>query len=144
MNNSKKTMREIILELEEENLILSEVGSRGGSYGVATEDVLTVLFPTLDDEKLESLSDFMPQNFGVHVNYLGGGIRGSIILSDYDEKIPVKYAKHLDSFARECKKRYLEIENESGLNDEEYEEGGTNWESIGTKKSRTAGIESAY
>ena len=58
--------------------------------------------------------------------------------------LPAKYAKRIDAFTRECKNRYLEIENGQGLNDEEDAEGNTNWEALGTQRSRLAGVKSVY
>ena len=144
MNNSKKTVREIVLEMEEENRIEYEISHRGGTYGAAAGSVITALFPTLSYKKQEELEHLISSKFGVYCNYLGGGIRGAICRSDFDKKIPAKYAKRLDSFTRECKNRYLAIENESQLNDEEDEDGNTNWDAAGTNRSRVAGVKSAY
>ena len=145
MNNSRtKTVKQIVLELEQENRIEYEISHRGGTYGAAAGDVITALFPTLSDDKAQEIENFLPSKVGVHCNYLGGGLRGTINRSDYAKELPAKYAKRIDSFTRECKARYLAIENGAGLNDAEDADGETNWEAIGTNKSRAAGVKSSY
>lgn len=145
MNNSKKiTVREIVQNLENENRIQYEISYRGGTYGTQSWVVVSALFPTLSDDKSAEISNLLPNRVGVWVNYLGGGLRGSINRSDYGKELPAKYAKRIDAFTRECKNRYLTIENDEGLNDEEYPDGDTNWDAIGTNRSRVAGVKSAY
>ena len=145
MNNSKKiTVQEIVQNLENENRIQYEISHRGGTYGAKAGDVVSALFPTLSDDKAAEIANLIPNKTGVYVNYLGGGLRGSICRSDYAKSLPAKYAKRIDAFTRECKNRYLAIENGEGLNDEEYPDGDTNWDAIGTNRSRVAGIKSSY
>jgi len=145
MNNSKKiTVREIVQNLENENRIQYEISHRGGTYGANAGDVVSALFPTLSDDKIDKIINLLPNKVGVHCNYLGGGLRGSINRSDYAKELPAKYAKRIDTFTRECKNRYLAIENGEGLNNEEYPDGDTNWDAIGTNRSRVAGVKSAY
>ena len=145
MNNSKKnTVREIVLQLEEENRIEYEISHRGGTYGAYASIVIDALFPTLMPLKCTEIASLLPRKVGVNCNYLGGGIRGTINRSDYSKELPAKYAKRIDSFTRECKRRYEEIENGAGLNDEEYPDGDKNWDALATKGLRDAGIESAY
>ena len=145
MNNSKKiTVREIVQNLENENRIQYKIGYRGGTYGANAGDVVSALFSTLIAYRQYEIVQMLPNKIGVHCNYLGGGLRGSIIRSDYGKELPAKYAKRIDSFTRECKRRYEEIENDNNLNNEEYPDGDTNWDAIGTNRSRVAGIKSAY
>lgn len=156
MNNSKhkesaklfdtkyQTVRQIVLNLESENRIEYDISHRGGTYGAASGDVVAALFPTLSDRTALMIDNWLPNKVGVHCNYLGGGLRGSINRSDFSKDMPAKYAKRIDSFTRECKNRYLAIENGEGLNDEEYPDGDTNWDAIGTNRSRAAGVKSAY
>ena len=145
MNNSKKiTVQEIVQNLENENRIQYEISHRGGTYGAKAGDVVSALFPTLSDDKAAEIANLIPNKTGVYVNYLGGGLRGSICRSDYAKSLPAKYAKRIDAFTRECKNRYLAIENGEGLNDKEYPDGDTNWDAIGTNRLRAAGVKSAY
>ncbi len=137
-------MREIVLKMQEENSIDCDISYRGGTYGAAADKVVATLFSTLIAYRQYEIVQMLPNKVGVHCNYLGGGLRGTINRSDYDKKMPAKYAKRLDAFTRECKKRYLEIENCTGLNEEEYPDGDTNWEAMGTNRSRAAGVKSAY
>lgn len=148
MNNSRnKTVKQIVLELEKENRIDYNISHRGGTYGAASKDVVAVLFPTLLNSysnNYQKVITLLPSKIGVHCNYLGGGLRSTINRSDYAKELPAKYARRIDSFTRECKARYLAIESGAGLNNEEYEDGETNWDAIGTNKSRVAGVKSGY
>ena len=148
MNKSKtiqaNNVRSIVLEMEKNNRIDYDISYRGGTYGARCWDVVSALFPTLSDDKSAEVYNLLPNRVGVWVNYLGGGLRGGICRSDYSKVLPAKYAKRIDAFTRECKNRYLEIENGEGLNDEEDAEGNTNWEALGTNRSRAAGVERAY
>src|SRR3989338_1387574 len=136
MNNSKLTMRDIVLNMEAENNIKYDIGHRGGTYGAATSDVIAILFPTLSDDKIDELANLLPNMVGVHCNYLGGGLRGSLVRSDYSERMPAKYAKRINAFTRECKARYLAIEDSAGLNEEEDADGNTNWDAYGSNRIR--------
>lgn len=142
------SVRDIVLNLEEENRIEYNINHRGGQYGARAEVVVSALFPTLKDEGVgtsySTLIALMPRMFGAYVNYLGGGLRGAICRSDYDKRIRVKYAKRLDSFTRECARRYEELENGAGLNNAEDADGETNWDAIGSARCRAAGVKSAY
>lgn len=139
-----KTVADIVSALEEENRIKYDISHRGGTYGAEAGYAVEALFPTLNQEKVDEIVNMLPRMVGVHCNYLGGGLRGALVRSDYAKEMPAKYAKRIDAFTRECKRRYLEIENESGLNDEEYADGDTNWDAIGTNASRKAGVVSGY
>jgi len=139
-----KTVADIVSALGEENRIQYDIGGRGGTYGAPADYVVEALFPTLEQEKINEIVNMLPNKVGVHCNYLGGGLRGALVRSDYDKALPAKYAKRIDAFTRECKARYLAIENDGGLNDETYPDGDTNWEALGTNASRRAGVESGY
>jgi predicted hydrocarbon binding protein len=125
-----------LIELEEEGKVIYEIGYRGGNYGLSVERAIELL------EIKERWTDFLLAKVGVYCNYLGGGLRGAIVGGGYGKEIPEKDAKKIENFYKACKERYLEIEN--GLNDEEDENGETNWDAIGTNRSREAGIISAY
>lgn len=109
-----------------------EVSHRGGGVG-------------FDADKLDSLgisADLVPRTSGAYCNYLGGGLRGSICLSDYSFKITGRKKQLLDAILKACKRIYLNLE--SPLNVPEDEDGETNWDAIGTAACRRAGVKSAY
>jgi len=144
MNNSKKiTVQEIVQNLENENRIQYEISHRGGTYGAKAGDVVSALFPTLSDDKAAEIANLIPNKTGVYVNYLGGGLRGSICRSDYAKSLPAKYAKRIDAFTRECKNRYLAIENgEAGIrvnlvNPDGVFEGSGLWRAIRAERAKT-------
>ena len=61
-------------------------------------------------------------------------------------KTPLEAAgkPNLNAIAEKCGQFYSDIENSENLNEEEDQDGETNWEAIGTNRSREAGIVSAY
>jgi hypothetical protein len=111
------------------------MGYRGGTLGISSQVV---------SEKLGIPSYLLPGMIGAYVNYLGGGIRGSIQTSTYSTEITGKKKELLDLLLEACVRVYEDIENESGMNDEEDEDGDTNWDALGTKMCRRAGVASAY
>jgi len=134
----KNNMRNILTELESTNKMRYEVGGRGGYCKVPAAAVLTALnIP-------EKYTDMCPEYIGAGCNYLGGGLRGSIFCTAgfQEHGIPKTYAARLNRFAQLLKTRYEELEN--GLNDETDQDGETNWEAMGTRLSRQAGVVSAY
>jgi hypothetical protein len=112
-----------------------DMGYRGGTLGISSQVV---------SEKLGIPSYLLPGMIGAYVNYLGGGIRGSIQTSTYSTEITGKKKELLDLLLEACVRVYEDIENESGMNDEEDEDGDTNWDALGTKMSRRAEVVSAY
>jgi len=126
-----------IYDLEDENLMNWDIGYRGGTYGISVDDFLNRFM--ID----EDMADLLPNKIGAYCNYLGGGLRGSVCVSSYSEKLPKKLAKIIDEFTELCRQRYLEIENEMLLNDEGTED-DPNWDAMGTNASRRAGIISSY
>lgn len=115
--------------------VYSEISHRGGGIGFYSSDV-AIRFD-VDEYNL-------PGKFGAGCNYLGGGIRGSIFPSTFSDRITGPKAEALNELAKACVRVYENIENESGLNDDEYEDGDTNWEAKATKSCREAKITSAY
>ena len=112
-----------------------DISHRGGGIGFWGSDVASALEVNEND---------LPRKFGAGCNYLGGGIRGSISGSGFNEKnITGKKAQILSALADACVRVYENVENESGLNSD-YEDGETNWDAQATKASRKAGIKSAY
>lgn len=112
-----------------------DVSGRGGNLGFDGQDV---------SRFLEIESFLLPPKFGAYCNYLGGGLRGSVCTSSFSKNVPAKKARLLSALADACKRVYENIENDGGLNDETYPDGDTNWEALGTKASRNAGIKAAY
>ena len=112
-----------------------DIGHRGGTLGISSQVV---------SEKLGIPSQLLPGMVGAYVNYLGGGLRGSIQTSSYSREVVGDKKELLDLLLGACVRVYENLEDESGLNDEEYEDGDTNWDALETKMSRMAGISSAY
>jgi hypothetical protein len=108
-----------------------DIGYRGGTLGFRSSAVAAAFGI---DENL------LPRHIGAYVNYLGGGLRGAICISTYSPKIIGKKKELLDELLAACKRAYEDVENEAGLNDDEYEDGETNYEAQGTKAARAAGI----
>ena len=138
-----KKILSFLLEEEESGRIDYDISYRGGHYGLKAEAVVDFLFAGKSEEIKSQFIEWLPNKVGASCNYLGGGLRGAITGSDYDRELPGYAAKLIDKFCAECKNRYNEIENSTGLNEEEYEDGETNWDAIGSNASRLAGIVSA-
>ena len=111
-----------------------EIGGRGGNFGFSGQSVGNLL--DIDP-------DYLPRNLGAYCNYLGGGLRGAIVVSNYSKSITGEKKALLDEFLAACKRVYQNIEDESGMNSD-YEDGETNWEAAGTKATRAAGVVRAY
>lgn len=110
-----------------------EISHRGGHLGYSGQDV---------SQSLDIPWHLMPRNVGAYVNYLGGGLRGSVCTGGYSEKITGKKKELLDELLAACARAYMNAENDCGLNNDEYPDGETNWEAQGTKAIRTAGVKS--
>ena len=112
-----------------------QIGDRGGILGIPREAVATLL----DIEP-----HLLPKSVGVYVNYLGGGLRGGICKSQYSSEITGEKKELLDLLIDVCQSAYIDAENELCLNEDYDDDGEMDWNSIGTKAVRTAGILSAY
>lgn len=115
--------------------VYCDISYRGGGIGFYGSDVARAFDVSEGD---------LPNKFGAGCNYLGGGLRGSIFASDFSDRITGRKWKLLTELARACVRVYKNIENEEGLNEEEYPDGDTNWEAKGTKSARNNGVISAY
>jgi len=115
--------------------VYADISHRGGGVGFYSSDVA---------REFEVSEGDLPNKFGAGCNYLGGGLRGSIFASSFSGRITGRKAKLLLELAKACVRVYENTESENGLNDEEYPDGDTNWEAIGTEQSRRSGIISAY
>jgi hypothetical protein len=125
-----------IEELEALNIgdVHCDISYRGGGIGFYRSDLANAL---------NIPETVLPRYVGAYSNYLGGGLRGYICTSGHG-KVNQKAERYLCALEEACKRVYLNLENESGLNDEEDENGETNWDAIGTNASRRAGTVSAY
>lgn len=112
-----------------------DISYRGGGIGFRSGDIAELVGVDADD---------LPNKFGAGCNYLGGGLRGAIFPSGYNQSITGKKAELLDAISQACIRAYESIENDAGLNSEEDEDGETNWEAMGTNRCRHAGVVSAY
>lgn len=111
-----------------------DLSHRGGYLGFKDTDVANSL--NVD-------GGLLPNKFGAYCNYLGGGMRGSIVGSNFDKRITGNKAKRLEALANACVRVYKDMEDEAALNDEDVE-GDVNWDAIATNAARGAGIISAY
>lgn len=135
LTNLKKiqTLAEL-KELELGNPIY-DIGDRGGHLGFSGHKVA---------EKVGVNQMYLPKNYGVYCNYLGGGIRGALTPSGFDVMITGRKKQLLEALAEACKRVYNDIELELGLFDDTDEDGETNWNNVATKKVRESGIVSGY
>jgi len=115
--------------------VVVDIGYRGGGLGFNGLSLAA---------SLNISAEYLPRNFGAFSNYLGGGVRGAIAASGYSEEVGGKAAEFLDELSKAAVRAYEDAENESGLNDEEDEDGETNWDAAATKAARNAGQVSAY
>ncbi len=134
---TKEKIYSRLLELEEEGTALIDLSHRGGHYGLHRDDFIEEFLPEIE-------VSYLPPKVGVYCNYLGGGIRGAVVGGGYNSSVNQEEAKVIDNYTEACKRRYTELEDGCGLNDEEDEDGETNWEAVATKASRGHGVESAY
>lgn len=149
MNNEKIDYKKIIEELEADNRHICDISHRGGTFGFWASDAIGELFPNLECEEKSDVVEALPQKLGAYCNYLGGGLRGAVCVSgsasDFiSHGVPEDKAEIIAEFLLAVRERYTEIENETYLNEEEDEDGETNWDAIGTNASRRAGVVSAY
>jgi len=115
--------------------VYCDIGYRGGGIGFYADDVANWLNIAVE---------YLPSKFGAGCNYLGGGVRGSIFASNFSNEITGENRKLLTELGNACVRVYENCENESELNEEEYSDGNTNWETKATKSARKSGIISAY
>jgi hypothetical protein len=117
--------------------VVVDIGHRGGGLGFRGADVAEFF----------GVPEYaFGRNFGAACNYLGGGVRGSIFFGGFG----VKYvenkqtAKLIQALGETTVRVYKNLEDESRLNNEQYEDGDTNWDAIATRKVRKSGVRSAY
>lgn len=139
MNITAKQLKKAntIEELENLNIgnLQYDIGYRGGS----------LYFHALSVAETFGIPEWqLTGKVGAYVNYLGGGLRGSVCTSDFNKVEGKRKQKLVEELLNACKRAYLNAENEAGLNDEEYEDGDTNWDALGTSRVREAGISRSY
>jgi len=138
----KKRAEEIWELAEEEGKIHYDIGYRGGGIGINSRwlafEIGGFVNEDYDPYYLEAR---LPRYFGAGCNYLGGGVRGAIFSSDFDDAIWEEYpkiAKLLYEIGKLVVKKYKEAED--SLNLEEYDI----WGVEATERARQLGIVSAY
>lgn len=126
-----------IEELEELNIgnLQYDIGYRGGYIGFSGSHVAEAL--GIPEWQLTG-------KVGAYVNYLGGGIRGSVCVSEFDKVENNRKAALVAALVEACKRAYINAENEVSMNEEVYDDDETNWEAVGTNAARRAGIGRAY
>lgn len=108
-----------------------EVGGKCGHYAVNGEDLANAI----------GIPDWqLTPKVGVYHNYLGGGIKGALIETEYHKVTNAKAAAIVENVIKWCRQRFEEIEAEM-YDDDDAE---TNWEREATLAARNAGITSAY
>jgi hypothetical protein len=113
--------------------VVYNIGGRGGNLGFYGSNVAEFVGCSEQD---------LPGKFGCYCNYLGGGIRGAVVASGYNNNVSTKVAKLLEAIAKVCKIAYINAEN--GLNNETFDDGDTNWDALATQSARRAGVVSVY
>lgn len=135
-------------EQDENAGIEYEVSYRGGSYAIPTDSALDIIGVEYGPAR-DEVEEILPAKIGAGVNYLGGGMRGAVMgtvnsASEHEEHgVPTALATELYKLGEALKQRYIQLENEQGLNDEGDDE-EPNWDAMATNSARRAGTVSAY
>lgn len=116
------------------NLVV-DISHRGGGLGFRADDIAAAF---------NVHNGYLPRNFGCGCNYLGGGMRGSIFASGFCDLIKGRKAELLNELSAACIRAYKNAEDEMHMNDEDNEDGETNWDAKATNAARNAGTRSAY
>lgn len=133
--NKIETLEDLEALQDELGRLDYEIGYRGGHLGFNGNNIAGYI--GVDESDLSN-------GYGCGCNYLGGGLRGSIFASGYNKEVTGRKAQWLNALADACIRVYNWIEQGEGLQAEEDADGETNWDNVGTKSSRNAGIVSAY
>lgn len=90
-----------------------DISYRGGYLGFLDKDIARVF--GIDKR-------YLPSKVGVHCNYLGGGLRGSIITSDFHESVyNHKNYQKLANLLERLVEIYKNIETDAGIPDDAIE-----------------------
>lgn len=106
-----------------------DIGHRGGFVAFYSKDVCDAWGIPYDQ---------LPSKVGVYCNYLGGGVRGAVIASQYEWMTNKSKARKVAALIEACRRAYLNAENEI-FGDEQDE-----WNALATEAARQAVIGSAY
>lgn len=112
-----------------------EVGHRGGFVAISGKNV---------SEAFGIPEWQLTGRVGAYVNYLGGGLRGDVVTSEYSRVEGDRKIQLIEELLEACRRVYINTENGLGMNEEHYEDGDANWEAIGTARVRAAGITRGY
>lgn len=112
-----------------------EIGGRGGCVAYHNESIA---------KHFNIPRHQLPVMFGAYTNYLGGGVRGAITISGFNNRIVGRKEQLLIALANACKRAYQNAEDETGMNDEEDEDGEINWDAKATNAIRVAGLVNVY
>jgi len=127
LTNLKKIYRLEELNSLDMGKAFYDIGHRGGHLGFRGVDVAN---------RLGINPLLLPISFGVYCNYLGGGVRGVLVVSDFNVNVKGRKRQLLEAIGQACRRVYNDIELELGVLDE--------WDEIATKQARDNGIISAY
>jgi hypothetical protein len=108
--------------------IIMDINPRGGYLGFYGDDV---------GAKYEIGVELLPYKYGAYCNYLGGGVRGKIVASDFSRNIPSEKAEILKVLGEACIRVYKKLEASTLGNSDPYD-------SLATEAARESGIVSAY
>jgi hypothetical protein len=88
-----------------------DISHRGGKLGVYATDFINKFLKKTEVHDL-------PTKIGAYCNYLGGGMRGSILTSDYDRMENKADEKIVEAFLEACVRAYNDAESEEGVPDD--------------------------
>jgi len=95
--------------------VYCDISYRGGGVGFYAEDVA---------RHFDIANEHLPGKFGAYCNYLGGGLRGSICVSGFSDRvweISKRTARLLEELQEACKRVYEYCEREDNIEDDVME-----------------------
>jgi hypothetical protein len=111
-----------------------DIGHRGGYIYFTFADVSDAF----DIEEWQ-----LPNRVGVYCNYLGGGVLGAPMISEYSKVPAGRKARKMEALLEACRRAYMNAERDLYSFDDDDED-SYKWERQATEASRKAGIGSAY
>lgn len=112
--------------------IYYDIGGRCGHYAVSGEALANAI--GIPDWQLTA-------KVGVYHNYLGGGIKGALIETEFSKVSDDKAKTIVQNVINWCRQRFEDLEAEMYEDDDSDE---TDWDREATLAARNAGITSAY